>query len=214
MKKKLKNKIFGRLAPLSVRYDKIKTKSYWTCLCTCGTIKEVEEWSLVNGKIVSCGCFLREKRTKHGYRIGGAEPPEYKAWANMKDRCKNSNHRNYKDYGGRGIKVCQRWDNSFENFLADMGKRPSPKHSVDRYPNPDGDYKPSNCRWATIKEQNRNKGKGNNTIITYNGTSRCISEWIEVMGLTAGAFFGRRRRGWSIEDTLTIPVKKFNYDKA
>lgn len=93
--------------------------------------------------------------TKHinGKRVA---TPEYRAWQSLKNRCTNPNARDYPYYGGRGIKVCQRWLNSFENFLADMGRRPTPQHSLDRI-DPDGDYEPSNCRWATKQEQARNR---------------------------------------------------------
>ena len=104
------------------------------------------------------------KQQIHKAKKLSIEPAEYRAWANMKQRCNNPKDKDYKDYGGRGIKVCDRWLHNFENFLADMGKRPSPQHSIDRYPNNDGNYEPSNCRWATQIEQAQNRRKSHKVV--------------------------------------------------
>jgi hypothetical protein len=104
-----------------------------------------------------CGCLNRELVVQRHLKHGEAKlrTAEYRAWASMLDRCNNPNRKHYKYYGGRGIKVCERWM-TFANFLADMGRRPSPLHSIDRWPNPDGDYEPGNCRWATRMQQRHN----------------------------------------------------------
>lgn len=127
---------------------------------------------------------------KHGLTKGGKRPPEYAAWRSMKERCLNPNHKSYHHYGGRGISICGRWldNNGFGNFISDMGLRPSPKHSIDRYPNNDGNYEPSNCRWATTKEQCNNRRS--NSIYTHNGISKTISEWADFFGITSNALNG------------------------
>lgn len=122
-------------------------KTLWTCRCTCGVKFIVQGQSLVSGNTRSCGCLGRIERKT---------PKEEKAWRTMLWRCYNSNHKKYKDYGGRGIRVCRRWRNSFENFLSDMGKAPSLRHSLDRK-KVNGNYTPSNCKWSTPIEQGRNK---------------------------------------------------------
>lgn len=129
------------------------------CVCDCGTEVTTNLNFLKMGKTTSCGCFRKElvSRTfrKHGETIGG-RTSEYCIWKGMRQRCDNPNNDDYKNYGGRGITVCDRWSESFEAFLADMGRRPSPQHSIDRIDN-DGDYEPGNCRWATPIEQRRNQ---------------------------------------------------------
>jgi hypothetical protein len=107
----------------------------------------------------------------------------------------------YDLYGGRGIKVCEQW-RDFENFLADMGEQPSGK-SLDRIDN-DGDYEPGNCRWATAKQQSRNRG--NNRLLAYGGKTRCVTEWAEMTGMGSSVIYGRLSRGWTVKATLTTPV--------
>ncbi len=134
--------------------------SWWNAICDCGTAKLAKGASLIAGSVRSCGCLAREtsaKTAKSRSTHGASYSAEYRIWRGMKSRCYNPNGPKWMLYGGRGIRVCNRWRDSFENFLADVGLRPSAAHSIDRYPNGDGDYEPSNVRWATISEQNSNR---------------------------------------------------------
>jgi hypothetical protein len=152
---------FGRLIALRRTYE--NKRSMWLCRCDCGESKLVPYASLAYGLTRSCGCLQRELISKRTFRHGEARSPgreetvEYKTWAAMLGRCRNPKHQAYKNYGGRGITVCDRWL-TFENFLADMGRRPSKELSIDRINN-DGNYEPGNCRWATRKEQIANQRK-------------------------------------------------------
>lgn len=128
--------------------------------------------------------------------------PEYTCWGRMRQRCENPKNKSFRDYGGRGISVCARWQ-SFENFIADMGKRPSKNHSIERINN-DGNYEPSNCRWATRAEQAINKR--NNRYLTHNGETRLICEWAEITGIPRKTIITRiDQQNWNIADALTIP---------
>lgn len=137
----------------------------WQCRCDCGELLNVQSSLLLNANTKSCGCLQREKASarcseinpKHGLAVRGHRAPIYEAWLGMIQRCTNPNVSQWKRYGARGVKICKRWRDSFENFLSDMGQRPSPKHSLDRWPNRDGNYEPGNCRWATAKEQAQNR---------------------------------------------------------
>lgn len=147
---------FGRLVVLKDDPDR---RYYCLCRCDCGTVKSVRAGSLREGSIVSCGCRMRETGRENGRVMtthGKTHTPEYRAWLQMRNRCYRPNHTGYKYWGGRGIVVCTRWKDSFEAFFADMGLKPSPKHSLDRINN-DGNYEPNNCRWATPAEQVANR---------------------------------------------------------
>lgn len=150
---------FGRLSVQSL-FIRIGGRNHWNCLCDCGNQKVVDEYSLKNGVTRSCGCFATEsKRSRfitHGHSKKGSTSTTYNSWAGMIQRTTNPKYRYYYNYGGRGISVCDRWKNSFESFLKDMGECP-PNKSLDRYPNNDGNYEPGNCRWATRKEQSDNR---------------------------------------------------------
>ncbi len=128
--------------------------------------------------------------------------PEYQVWKGMRQRCLNQTDEQFKDYGGRGIKICGRW-NDFFAFLEDMGPRPSAKHTIDRFPDNNGNYEQSNCRWATMGEQNRNRRS--NRLLTLSGRTQCAVKWAEELGITFSSLRYRLRKGWSDEEALTTP---------
>jgi hypothetical protein len=166
------------------------------CRCSCGREKLVFVLVLGSGK--SSGC-QHCASTKHGVTRKGSVPAEYRSWQAMVKRCTNPKCDDYKNYGARGITVCARWMD-VRSFIADMGPRPSPRHSIDRINN-DGNYEPGNCRWATRREQCQNTRA--NRVVEAFGVSRCVAEWADETGLAAGLISGRLARGWPPELALT-----------
>lgn len=154
----LTNKRFGRLLVLK-RVPRNKRGAYWKCRCDCGNEIITKSRSLITGQTRSCGCLQKEIAGKLGASFPGthkmSKSPVYKTWYGMKQRCLNSHDKKYRLYGGRGIRVCPRWRYSFENFFEDMGERPIGL-TIDRI-NPDGNYEPDNCRWATALQQRHNR---------------------------------------------------------
>ncbi len=149
--------VFGELTVIK-RVIKHPKRTHWECKCLCGNTTIVDGTKLKSGHTKSCGCYVKRFRITHGESINSLHTKEYSAWAAMIKRCNNKKDRKYVHYGGRGILVCERWLN-YENFLADVGRAPSKRHSIDRYPNNDGNYEPSNIRWATYSQQNFNRRK-------------------------------------------------------
>lgn len=166
------------------------------CRCDCGTEKEVALARLRNGGTRSCGCLLGKCGGTHG-KSGTAE---YRTWLGIRARCSDKSDHNY---GGRVIRVCRRWQDSFEAFLEDMGERPSDNHSIDRI-DVNGNYEPGNCRWATAVEQCRNTRV--NVVIEHAGESLCVAEWAERYGVSSSMLSNRLGSGWSFEDAVSIPA--------
>jgi hypothetical protein len=161
MKQQIKpNTIFGRLIVVEevqpYRKPSGQTQRQFKCRCECGNEITTKLFYLNKGQTKSCGCLNLELIKQRPVKHNKSKTKEYKAWLHMKGRCYNPKTIQFKYWGGRGIKVCDRWKNSFENFLEDMGFKPSLSHSLDRI-NVDGNYEPSNCRWATPEVQSRNR---------------------------------------------------------
>ena len=201
-------KRFGKLVALEYRF-RPNDKAYWFCRCDCGNEKEIRIDHLKSGRVISCGCHGRAviitAALKHGHNRSVSTGPTrtYNCWSSMLQRCRDKNNKSFKNYGGRGIAVCERWL-KFENFLEDMGEVPE-KMSLDRI-NFNGNYEPSNCRWATSKQQCRNTRK--NRLITYNWETRCVSEWNEILGFTRSTLHQRLfKYKWSITDAFQIPQR-------
>lgn len=140
---------------------------------------------------------------RHGHKRAGKASGEYSAWKHMRERCSRQKNASYSHYGGRGIKVCERWGD-FVAFLEDMGKRPSPQHQLDRLDN-NGNYEPSNCRWATPREQANNRRS--NRIIEYGGERKTLAEWARASGLSRQILYWRLKTGKSIDEALSAPLQ-------
>jgi hypothetical protein len=159
----LAGKRFGKLVVIRRNGRNKHGQLMWECACDCGSSTSVVAARLSAGHTRSCGCLWNEEMlriaTTHGQCARGSVTPEYRSWSHIRSRCLNSNVPDYHRYGGRGIKICERWagENGFENFFEDMGLRPSPIHSIDRFPDKNGNYEPTNCRWATPSQQARNR---------------------------------------------------------
>jgi hypothetical protein len=191
---------YGRLV-VKERAGSIRDIAQWLCVCDCGKETRVTGDALRRGNTRSCGCLLNEARKIAGRANkthGMSYTPTHKSWSAMKGRCSNPKDDSYANYGGRGIKVCDRW-NSFENFFADMGEAPSGL-TIDRE-DVNGNYEPSNCRWATDTEQARNTRV--NRIINAFGKSMTLADWGDETGLDVETISTRIKRGWTIEKALT-----------
>lgn len=140
--------------------------------------------------------------TKHRGTTDAALRPLYVRWTLMINRCENPRNKRFARYGGRGIRICERWRNDFSLFVADMGLPPTPGHTLERIDN-DGNYEPGNVRWATVREQNRNTGS--NRLITAHGETLCVAEWAERLGCSESTLRDRLSRGWSLERAVSEP---------
>ncbi len=182
-------------------------RAIWEVECECGTVSTALSNSLLTGHTTSCSCLRYERtraaNTKHGFAKRGCKTPEYIIRRGMIDRCENPNNRRWAEYGGRGITICDRWRTDFAAFLLDVGARPSSKHSIDRI-DVDGNYEPGNVRWATAKEQARNKT--NNRMVQVGAECVSMAEACERSGIKYGTAMMRLRRGWSNEDAALTPV--------
>lgn len=198
----LAGKRFGRLLVEGISDRRRGTRPLWLCHCDCGTEYFTESTNLVSGRVRSCGCLKAELLLARARTHGESKTPVYFIWLVMRQRCVNPKDKAYPDYGGRGIKVCERW-NDFLLFKQDMGPRPD-GHEIDRRDN-DGDYCPENCRWALRAVQARNKRS--NHLITHNGRTACVAEWAEITGMSRSALSSRALRGWPAERIFNQPLK-------
>lgn len=201
----LTGKIFGwltvlrREGSLPARGSQ-RAKPTWRCVCTCGKEIVVRGDHLRRGSKKSCaldGHFFRQP-------LNEVSEAERRIWNGMLQRCYNpKNVPVYKHYGGAGVRVCREWKNNFQQFLSDMGPRPSPKHSIDRYPNPHGNYEPTNCRWATAREQALNKRA--TAKVFWEGRMMTVNEFAAKIGVRPPMIRRRLKAGWTVEDALTTP---------
>lgn len=167
--------------------------------CDCGKVANLEMQHF--SKARSCGC----QKTTHGHASGGVVSRTYRSWNGLKDRCLNIHNKNYASYGGRGVSVCDRWLASFDNFLADMG--PTPKGmSLDRFPDMNGNYEPSNCRWAKARDQQNNRR--NTVMLEYKGLRKSLSEWADDFGMNLDTLYKRIQRGMSVEAAIETPYTR------
>jgi hypothetical protein len=176
---------------------------YKICECECGKIKRIRTDHLKSGATISCGCVGQGNSAKAKRKHGMSDSRLFSIWLGMIDRCRNDRSGNY---GKRGIKVCERWEKSFVNFYEDMGEPPSPYHSIERN-DVNGDYEPSNCRWATREEQANNTRK--NTFLTYNGETKTMAQWARDKNIKPATICNRLYvLGWTLERTLTEKPQK------
>lgn len=171
--------------------------------CDCGNFASIVFQNIKNGRARSCGCG----RAPHGHSTGGKASRTYSTWRSMKMRCLNPNHPGFPQYGGRGITICERWVESFQSFLEDMGERPAGM-TLDRYPDVNGNYEPGNVRWATARDQQNNRRY--TVVIEHNGIRKALTEWAEDRGITAESLYKRiHNYGWSAEKALETPNRPY-----
>lgn len=170
---------------------------FYHCRCSCGTQRLISGVALTGKKRRGCRCWNSDLN-------GMRESDEYRIWSAMWTRCTNPRQASWKNYGGRGITVCERWE-KFEHFFADMGQRPTRQHTIDRRDN-DAGYSPDNCRWITRREQNRNRS--DNHRLTFRGETKTIAEWSEDVHIEQRTIWWRISSGWSVDRALTTPILK------
>lgn len=175
-------------------------KRFVLCQCDCGETAEISLSNVRTGHTTSCGC-KKEVWQKSGQTIHGmCRTPEHGIWSGIRGRCYNPNSPAYHNYGGRGIKMYDRWRNSFQNFFDDMGPRPSVDHSIDRFPDNNGDYGPTNCRWATMEEQSLNRRT--NVYYELDGKRLTQCQWAKLLGVKRHMILNHIRRGKTFYQTV------------
>ncbi len=199
---------FGRLTTIGPRFrlpDSSKYRIWQVCQCECGTVGVYRADSLRSQHTESCGCSSTPRLYPD---IAHHTSIEYRAWISMKSRCYNKNTKAYADYGGRGIRVCDRWlepnGMGFINFLADLGRKPTSKHTLDRI-DVNGRYSPENCIWATRRQQQNNRRC--NILITVDGLTKTLTQWAEYLGVPYSTLQGRLRLGWDHRSVITTPIR-------
>jgi hypothetical protein len=196
---------FGRVVVREAREYDPQRRDLYLCACDCGTATVLQGKYLRRGMIRSCGCLTRKgNNLRHGATVVGAEyRTTYTSWAGMKGRCLNPRNHKWPLYGGRGIRICDQWRDSFEAFLRDVGPKPSAGYSIDRI-DVDGHYEPGNVRWATGSMQSRNKRV--TLRLEMGGETLALSDWADRYHVTADLIRLRLRRGWAVAMAITTPV--------
>jgi hypothetical protein len=188
----------GRLLALAHAGSNTRGRSQWLCLCSCGEHCVVTAQHFTSGTTAACGCLGRERARDRVLTHGESRSPEYASWVGMVHRCTNPRRGDYRYYGGRGITVCSRWL-EFRNFLADMGRRPSIRHTLERRDNNAG-YSPDNCYWATKGEQARNTRRS--VFVSYGGRTQSLADWASELHLPYSTIQTRHRAGWPPEEII------------
>ena len=205
----LTGRTYGRLTIIGYAGRRARNAHVWEAACMCGKTSFPGSAALKSGRTKSCGCYrseaTRAAKFKHGATEGNLHSPEYRSWTSMRNRCYWPKSNRYSIYGGRGITVCDRWRDSFENFFADMGPKPSSKHSIDRI-DTNGHYEPTNCRWATFKEQARNKS--NNRRVVYAGRDMTLRDLADDCGVSFAALKHRLDRGSTVDAAVSALIRK------
>lgn len=183
-------------------------KLLWFVECHCGNVFVAIGSNIKNGNTKSCGCIGRQRMTLLRQSHALSYSREHRIWSGIKTRCYNSRSRNYVRYGGRGIRMCERWRHSFEHFFADMGEAPSAVHSIERRNN-NGDYTPENCYWGTRLIQSNNRR--NNVFLTFGNKTQSIADWARETGLSYATLQQRIYKEWDVADALTVPPQKSRY---
>lgn len=183
---------YGRLVVVGRAKNSATNHVMWNCVCDCGGKTITSANTLRQGQSKSCGCLMKELLSKRSKTHGKSKTKQYSIWRSMLRRCYDKSCKYYSYYGGRGITVCKRWRVSYQNFLDDMGDRPSDGHSIDRVNN-NGNYTKKNCRWATRFEQHANTRRS--TLLTYGEVTMCIRAWERHLGLSYGLLRRRLSRG-------------------
>ena len=193
---------FGRLTVIKYSHFE-KRNHYWLCKCDCGKEKIVRRSRLLDGNTKSCGCLRDEGNVKHG--VWSRDKRLYKSWNTMIQRCENIKNTHFVDYGGRGIKVCDKWHNPvvFEKWALENGYKKG--LTIERI-DVNGNYCPENCKWASMKEQCRNKR--NTHFITINGVKKCLADWLKYFNISNGCFHRRIEFGWDEITALKTPSKR------
>ncbi len=206
----LVGKMFGRLTVQDGPFLKPpnERRRFYQCLCSCGNAALIADVSLLDGSTRSCGCLSAESRRDKSLRHrihGGKDNLEYFPYVAMTSRCENPRDKSYARYGGRGIRVFPEWRASFVRFMADMGPRPSRKHTLNRIDN-DGNYEPGNVEWASADRQSRNRS--NTRILRSAGLEMCLKDWGERLGVTPQTIRRRLKLGWTIDDAVSVSSYK------
>lgn len=204
MAKDLTGQKFYRLTVVAKHPDRSSSaKVQWSCVCECGTAVVTNTGALTSGNTKSCGCQRADAARENGLKRathGMSGTPEYKTWQSMRDRCQNPKAEQYSNYGERGIQVCERWNDSFENFYQDMGARPAPNLSIDRR-EVNGDYEPGNCRWADSKTQSNNRRT--NKYHCFQGEMLTVSEVARRLDIPVATLSARLRYGYTFDEATS-----------